>query len=68
MHELFSAQLADARLADRLRLDVNRQRRSERTGLWRVRLGETLVRTGERVAGVQTAHAQAAPSAAFSYC
>ena len=68
MHELFSAQLADARLADRLRLDVNRQARSARTGLWRVRLGETLVRAGERVAGAQTAHAQAAPSAAFRYC
>jgi hypothetical protein len=67
MHELFSAQLADARLADRLRLDMNRQRGTARTGLWRVRLGEGLVQLGERVAGVQTAPT-AAPSAAFTYC
>lgn len=68
MHELFSAQLADARLADRLRLDVRRPRQSARAGFWRVRLGETLVHMGERMTGVQTAHAQAAPSATFSYC
>ena len=65
MHELFSAQLADARLADRLRVGPVRDRQSTQ---WRVRLGETLVTVGQRVAGVQTAHAQAAPSAAFSYC
>lgn len=67
MVELFSAQLADARIADRLRLDAKRQRRSTSTGLWRVRLGEGLVQLGERVAGAQAAPSTA-PSAAFTYC
>lgn len=64
MHELFSAQLADARQADRLRLEARRSGRSARTGFWRVRLGETLVHVGERMAGVQTAPLTA-PSAVY---
>ena len=67
MYEFFSAQLADARIADRLRPTAVRANGSTQ---WRVRVGETLVSFGQRVAGAgaQTAHAQAAPSATFSYC